>query len=184
MRTKPYQISRLARVKIKNHVFIINKLIYFRKNALTIWYRLMIMFKKILVPYDGSVYSQHAFKTALEIAIKFQSEIISITCLFNDSENQLSCISEHAKTIDHTDNHTTNQLHELQKISLSNKIKTTIHIMSCYSVVETLTNFANSNKIDLIVMGTRGKTGFKPLILGSVSIGVSQHATCPILLVK
>lgn len=56
--------------------------------------------------------------------------------------------------------------------------------MSCNSVVETLTTFANANKVDLIVMGTRGKTGFKPLLLGSVSIGVSQYASCPILLVK
>ena len=76
------------------------------------------------------------------------------------------------------------ELRKLQKIAAMKKISVEAHVMSCSSVVEMLTTFVNTNKVDLIVMGTRGKTGFKPLLLGSVSIGVSQYASCPTLLVK
>ncbi len=76
------------------------------------------------------------------------------------------------------------ELNKLQNVAATKKVSVEARIISCNSVIETLTTFANANKVDLIVMGTRGKTGFKPLLLGSVSIGVSQYASCPILLVK
>lgn len=143
-----------------------------------------IVFKHIFVPYDGSNYSKHAFNVALEIATKFGSNITLATCLFRPSEDESFYISEHIKNIDSLKNNAIIDLGRLQEIAKINKISTKVHVMPCNSVVETLTAFANSNKVDLIVMGTRGNTGFKPLLLGSVSIGVSQHATCPILLVK
>jgi nucleotide-binding universal stress UspA family protein len=36
---------------------------------------------------------------------------------------------------------------------------------------------------DLIIMGSRGMSGIKEVLLGSVSHGVSQHAKCPVLIV-
>ena len=52
------------------------------------------------------------------------------------------------------------------------------------SVVEAIVNFATSDKADLIVVGTRGMTGFKQLILGSVSSGLISHARCPVLVAR
>ncbi|MDE1813114.1 MAG: universal stress protein [Thaumarchaeota archaeon] len=142
------------------------------------------MFKHIFVPYDGSNHSKHAFHVALEIATKFGSRITLVTCLFRPPEDESFYILEHVKNVDSLRNNAIIDLGRLQEIAKINKISAEVHVMSCNSAVETLTTFANSNKVDLIVMGTRGNTGFKPLLLGSVSIGVSQHATCPILLVK
>jgi len=136
------------------------------------------------VPYDGSNYSNNAFHTALAIAIKFESKITIATCLFRPPEEEPFYISEHAKIVDELKNHAITELAKLQKIAVTKKVPTEARVMSCNSVVEALTTFANANKVDLIVMGTRGKTGFKPLLLGSVSVGVSQYASCPILLVK
>jgi nucleotide-binding universal stress UspA family protein len=141
-------------------------------------------FSHIFVPYDGSNYSKHAFHTALEIAIKFGSKITIATCLFWPSEDEPFYISEHAKALDILKNNAVSELNKLQEIAISNKVSIAAHAITCDSVVEAIVTFANSNKVDLIVMGTRGKTGFRPLLLGSVSIGVSQHAICPILLVK
>lgn len=45
-------------------------------------------------------------------------------------------------------------------------------------------NYAEKENIDLIVLGTRGKTGFKRILLGSVASGVVTHASCPVLVVK
>lgn len=143
-----------------------------------------ITFSHIFVPYDGSNYSKHAFHTALEIAIKFGSRITIATCLFWPSEDEPFYIAEHAKALDILKNNAVSELNKLQEIAISNKVSIIAHAITCDSVVEAIVTFANSNKVDLIVMGTRGKTGFRPLLLGSVSIGVSQHAICPILLVK
>ncbi len=45
-------------------------------------------------------------------------------------------------------------------------------------------DFAEENNIDLIVIGTRGRSGFKRLLLGSVASRVVTYAHCPVLVVK
>ena len=52
------------------------------------------------------------------------------------------------------------------------------------SVVAEIVSYAESNNIDLIVIGTRGKSGFKKLLLGSVASGVVTYAHCPVLVIK
>lgn len=141
-------------------------------------------FSHIFVPYDGSNYSKHAFDKAIEIATKFNSKITIATYLFWPSEEKQFYITEHAKALDNLKNNAVKELNKLQDIASTKKIPLIAHAITCDSVVEAIVTFVNSNKVDLIVMGTRGKTGFRPLLLGSVSIGVSQHAICPILLVK
>jgi nucleotide-binding universal stress UspA family protein len=136
------------------------------------------------VPYDGSNYSKHAFHTALEIAKKFNSKITIATCVYQDSEEDSFYTHEHAKAINSLKSNIIQELNKLQDIAIENKVSVVAHAISCESVVDAIVTFVNSNKVDLIVMGTRGQTGFKPLLLGSVSIGVSQHAICPILLIK
>jgi nucleotide-binding universal stress UspA family protein len=143
-----------------------------------------LTFNHIFVPYDGSNYSKHAFDIALEIAIKFGSKITLATCLFRSSEEEPFYLTEQAKAWDPLREKAMVELNRLQKIATANNVIVEAHALSCNSVVEALVTFANSHKVDLIVMGTRGTTGFKPLLLGSVSIGVSQHALSPILLVK
>ena len=51
-------------------------------------------------------------------------------------------------------------------------------------VAEIVSHYAESNNIDLIVIGTRGKSGFKKLLLGSVASGVVTYAHCPVLVIK
>jgi len=52
------------------------------------------------------------------------------------------------------------------------------------SIVGAITEFAEDKSVDLIVVGTRGKTGFSRLLLGSVAQGVVVYAHCPVLVVK
>ena len=57
-------------------------------------------------------------------------------------------------------------------------------IDSAESAYAAIVEYAEKENVDLIVLGTKGKTGFKRIILGSVAFGVVTHATCPVLVVK
>jgi nucleotide-binding universal stress UspA family protein len=57
-------------------------------------------------------------------------------------------------------------------------------LQSSSSVVYEIVSYAQNEKVDLIVIGTRGLGGFKKLLLGSVSGGVATHSHCNVLIVK
>jgi nucleotide-binding universal stress UspA family protein len=52
------------------------------------------------------------------------------------------------------------------------------------SVEATIVDYAEREGTDLIVIGTRGRTGFKRLLLGSVALGVVTYSHCPVMVVK
>jgi nucleotide-binding universal stress UspA family protein len=64
-------------------------------------------------------------------------------------------------------------------ISVTDKI-----IISVSSIVGEIVGFADKEKVDLIILGTRGRTGFKKLLLGSVAQGVVSHSSCPVMVVR
>lgn len=52
------------------------------------------------------------------------------------------------------------------------------------SIVQAITDYATQEKVDLIVVGTKGLSGFKKLLIGSVSSGVVAHASQPVLVTR
>jgi nucleotide-binding universal stress UspA family protein len=48
----------------------------------------------------------------------------------------------------------------------------------------TIVDYAECENIDLIIIGTRGRTGFKKMLLGSVASNVVTYAHCPVMVVK
>jgi nucleotide-binding universal stress UspA family protein len=63
------------------------------------------------------------------------------------------------------------------------RIKTDI-IDSPISVVATLVNYADQERADLIVIGTRGRSEISKMLLGSVTSGVVTFAPCLVLVVR
>jgi nucleotide-binding universal stress UspA family protein len=51
-------------------------------------------------------------------------------------------------------------------------------------VGSTIIDYAKRENIDLIVIGTRGRSGFKKMLLGSTASRVVTYATCPVMVVK
>ena len=49
---------------------------------------------------------------------------------------------------------------------------------------QVILELAQEWRADLIVMGSHGKTGFSKLLLGSVSLAVTSHASCSVLIVR
>jgi nucleotide-binding universal stress UspA family protein len=52
------------------------------------------------------------------------------------------------------------------------------------SIIESIIDYATSKDIDLIVIGTRGRTGLKRFLTGSVANGVVQHTRCSVMIVR
>lgn len=52
------------------------------------------------------------------------------------------------------------------------------------NVPEEIIKYAQDRKSDLIIMGTRGRTGFKKALLGSVASAVVTHAGCPVMVIR
>jgi nucleotide-binding universal stress UspA family protein len=57
-------------------------------------------------------------------------------------------------------------------------------IDSPMSVVAALLNYAEQEKADLIIIGTRGRSGLSKMLLGSVASGVVTFAPCPVVVVR
>jgi nucleotide-binding universal stress UspA family protein len=47
-----------------------------------------------------------------------------------------------------------------------------------------IVTYAERENVDLIVIGSRGRTGFKKMLLGSVASDVVTYAHCPVMVVK
>ena len=62
------------------------------------------------------------------------------------------------------------------------QIKT--EIIAATHVAGGIVDYAEDKNVDLIVVGTRGKSGFKKVLLGSVVSSVVTYAHCPVLVVK
>ena len=52
------------------------------------------------------------------------------------------------------------------------------------SLIEVILNYTEERDVDLIVIGTRGNSGLKKMLLGSVAADVVTYSYCPVLVVK
>ena len=143
------------------------------------------MFSNILVPFDLSNQSIRAFKTALDIAKKYNSKITVLTCLegdawhhkFYDSRADNELIKKQKQVA-------LSHIAKLESIAKKSNTSLKSQILKSTSVVKDIITFSKSRKFDLIVMGSHGRTGVDKLILGSIANGITQKASCPVLIVK
>lgn len=143
------------------------------------------MLKKILVPFDGSGYSEKAYEKALEIAEKFESDIIVMTVLQSKIPDSSGVSIDRLQELqDEQENEATNMLRKLETEAKNKNIPFSIKVVHNPSSSEGIATFAENNNIDLIVMGSHGRTGFRKIVLGSVANGVIGHTKCPVLITK
>lgn len=76
-----------------------------------------------------------------------------------------------------------NQIIKMGEDSDIKDIKTHI-LINASSVADAIINYAKDNSMDLIVIGTKGRTGLERFVIGSVANGVTMHAHCPVFLAR
>lgn len=147
--------------------------------------------KKILVPIDGSTYSMKAARFAVELSKLQDAELFCIhviSKLPSDYEYVVPNLSGPGiqTYVEDIKDHFQTWSDKIIKITNDQgigNIKTDV-FMDIKSIADAIINYATNNSIDLIVIGTKGRTGLKRFMLGSVAYDVKQHAHCPILLVR
>jgi len=78
-----------------------------------------------------------------------------------------------------------NVLEKIEKHNGAEKIvKVKTEIIASIKIADAITHYAKDKNIDLIVVGPRGRSKLKSLVLGSVTSDVVRLATCPVLTVK
>jgi nucleotide-binding universal stress UspA family protein len=164
--------------------------------------RIKEKYSKILIAIDGSEQSMDAADYAITIAQKDDAELNALyvvsspTEYYYTSEMQEDQIPERVRKIIRDAKQQSqpwfNKISERTAASAAVKENTkftTIHlktevIISPISVVGNIVEYAERKNVDLIVVGTRGRSGFKRLLLGSVASGIVTYAHCPVLVVK
>jgi nucleotide-binding universal stress UspA family protein len=57
-------------------------------------------------------------------------------------------------------------------------------IVATKSVSSKIVDYADKSNVDLIIVGTRGRSGLKRMLLGSVASEILRYADCPVLIIK
>ena len=148
-------------------------------------------YKKILVPFDGSKFSENALGTAIEISKKFDASIYLITIIdISLVSPPGALLGSQKKTMKKSLNMIKSATkHEaekklLEKLSICKKAGIDTH----YEILEgapsdIILKTIKKLDIDLVVMGSQGLSGFSKIkVLGSVSRKVSELANCPVLI--
>jgi nucleotide-binding universal stress UspA family protein len=138
-------------------------------------------FKKILVALDGSMHSRRGMNEAISLARQSEGSITGIyisPSFTNEPNNTLASYREYL-------------LEKSRKFMSDAKTSAARHgiefdekVITSNDIVNTITNFAKSNKFDIIVIGARGQSYPKAPFLGSVSNGILNSCLIPVLVVK
>ncbi len=135
--------------------------------------------ERILVAVDGSVFSDAAVDQAISLGGVCNSQIfvISVIDLYPEQIEVAPALVEKmsAEIRQHIDK-------AKKKIDEANiPCETIVHMGG--KPHEFIVREAKEKAVDLIVMGTHGRTGIKRILMGSVAQSVIGHAPCPVLVV-
>jgi nucleotide-binding universal stress UspA family protein len=136
----------------------------------------VINVQKILYATDFSSYSNQAYFHAIALA---ESHGASLTILFvyAPSQGTPATASQGAGDPAYWRD-------QLQQIRPTNPNIPVHHVFLQGDPATEIVNYAAGAGIDLIVMGTHGRTGLERLLLGSVAEKVMRDALCSVLVVK
>ena len=145
-------------------------------------------FSKILVAVDGSQASMDAAEYAIEIAKKDNAQLVALTVSnisfsasigFPKPPNELREVKEKNEL------ETKEWFNRINKSAEQNKVHLKTELIEREMSIEAeIVEYAEHEGVDLIIIGTKGKSGFKKLVLGSVASGVVKYATCSVLVVR
>jgi nucleotide-binding universal stress UspA family protein len=142
-------------------------------------------FKTILFPTDYSPTSQRA----LSVATSMARDSDALLLIAHVSEREPYPVGEPAHSAPSPSDAELEQLHSV--VPSDPDVRYRHHYLygepgsaEVTKPENVIVNFAEENDVDLIVLGTHGRTGFGRLLMGSVAEAVLRSATCPVLTIR
>jgi nucleotide-binding universal stress UspA family protein len=126
------------------------------------------LLKKILVGVDGSEYAEKALKQAIEIAEKFSAEITVVNVYHAPAGQDVS-----QKILD-----------KAKEILENSKVKFKLVSVLSPNTPKVITDMAEKEKFDLIVVGSRGIGAVHAYLIGSVCNKICYDSPVSVLIVK
>ena len=147
------------------------------------------MYKKMVVPVDGSETSWRALRQAVELGVKFAgSEIIVLTVIKPYNNAALLAvslahivISQSNADMERIGNEVLKQAREIVGPNYPGKVSFEMEVGHPSERILAVTKESGA---DAIIIGSRGLSGIAEFFLGSVSSKISQYANVPVLIVK
>ena len=143
-------------------------------------------YKKIVVPIDGSGWSERAISHAVDIAHHNNSELILLHVFkppaneylgelaLAHQEDQLQQLREEAKQ----------HLMALRNQIRSEKITVRVQFIEGTGVASIICDYINNEGVDLVVMSSHGRTGISRWLFGSVAQKVMQGVDVPVMIIR
>jgi nucleotide-binding universal stress UspA family protein len=141
---------------------------------------------KVLVGIDGSNHSFRAAECAVEISSKYMAKLIAVTVTYMPAKSHVSQqeVIEVEAGLSEMEKAKTWFESFIQKAK-QNKIQLRTELLNSDRPIDyVILEYAEKEGIDLIVIGTSGKTGLSKLVLGSVASGIVTYSHSPVLVVK
>ena len=140
--------------------------------------------KRILVPTDFSHVAQNAFNYAIEVASKLECELLLYHAYENNNKSgsKWGSFNNGQDQIEHLEEQMNSLKEKYEKI-LSNKglsLQTKVVERPVSSLFE---NIVGEYAADLIIMGSKGASGWEKMIFGSVATQALDEAKVPVIVV-
>ena len=145
------------------------------------------MFKKILVPVDGSQTSWKALDTARSLAEKYDGRLLVITGMIPYGSGSFLQMSLDQTLIDQNNAAMKKAgfaTLDMAKDKLGSYAGDVEYLEETGNPAELILDACKEKGCDTIVIGSRGLSGVEEFLLGSVSSKVSQYAKVPVVVVK
>ena len=144
------------------------------------------MFKRILVPTDGSDITGKAITTALGMAKALDAQLYTISV---KEPFPYSAISEMQPTppqefFDAQERIASKRVQAVVEAAQAAGVKCQAHTVEALHPWEAIIDHAKRQECDLIVMASHGRRGVSALLLGSETQKVLTHCTVPVLIVR
>jgi len=143
---------------------------------------------KILIPIDGSLHSKKALEFGADLALRYTAKLCILHVLHESPGSDTISLGAASVTVEASQENLDKSAHGLME-----KAKKVATDMGC-SDVETIARgghpsqqivrCASKKGIDVIVLGSRGLSDIKGLLLGSVSHQVNNLAECTVITVR
>lgn len=140
--------------------------------------------KNILVPHDSSSFADLAFQKALELASKMDSKLSLLAVVGPEFSTSGMSLSRAKEALDEHESEAKSVLEKFKEEAMDKEVKISVHTINDPSASNGIIRFADEHRIDLIIIGSHGRSGFKKAVLGSVASGVIKNANCPVMIVK